>query len=371
MGQLFEEFVKGKDQWKSIAKKGYFRQLLTRAVTTEEDVPLEMVLDVLVAALESNFVAPPEVYEVLAARGKPAWLAAAGRKAATNPTKLKRMEAARWLQYGRTAGHVSKEDLDALQILLSDANEDVRSVATYPLSRMLADDPDQVMAHLKAWVDTLSPAQSMGIVACLAPAWSSNHNRDIFAMQEAVLAGPKHRFQFVVLMGQSLNRQPISLSAAEAGWDHLLAPSLGRLISREWKPAPAPDQDIALVRLMGKLLALRPATSIVRRAEEMIVRLLEASAKAFPPTEIIFGPQRELGDLASSVWPGYGEWWKKMAKLMSKPALKKKWPAEMKECEVGLRELVDAKVPTSIDINKLSTFQRSALEYSRQQTHSK
>jgi hypothetical protein len=364
MGQLFDEFLAGKDQWKSIARKPYFRELLTKAVATEKDVPVERVLDILVAAFESLLLAPPAVYAALAERGKPGWLASVARKAVADPKKAKRMEAARWLQYGR-AGSVSREDLDALRILLTDKDEDVRSAARFPLMSMVAEDPDQVVAHLKSWIDSVSLDQQLGIAASLAPAWGSRYGGDVFAMQEPLLADPKYRYQFVRSVDLSLNSQPISLKAAEAGWDKLLAPAVERLLSGEWKPAPNPTHDRALLRLMGKTLALRPAPEMIRRADALAERLVQAADKRLSPAEIIYAPQRELGALVTGLWPGYREWWEKIMKAMSKPALKKLWREDLKECEEGLRELVEAEATKPGNLEKLTPFQRSALEFSR------
>lgn len=363
MGKLFDEFMSGKAQWKSIAKRSHYRQLLIRAVTTEHDVPVKTVLDVLVAALESNFLAPPTVYNALAARGKAGWLAAEGRKAVTEPNKWRRMEAARWLQYGQMAGKVSKEDVGALRILLLDKDEDVRTVATFPLSSMAADNPDFVAGSLISWSNTLLPGQLMPTLAALAPAWACDRNRELFAMQESVLANPKQRFQFVVLLDHAINRQPVSLQAAEAGWDQLLAPAIARLISGDWKPAPVPNQDIALVRILGKLLALWPVPALIRRAEEQIQRLATAANKQLPPTEIIVGPQRNLGDLASVVWPDYRKWWEGVLKSILTPAHRRTWRDDLKECEAGLRELANAKVPVEVRTENLGPFQKSALEF--------
>ena len=365
MGKYLELLYAGKSDWMSIAKKDTYRGLLEKVICQEKDVPNNIILKTMVE-LRRHFIAPrEELYRVLARRGEPGWLAEHGRRAVTDMDNTCRMEAVRWLQYGRIEDRVVEKDLTALKAYLVDKNKDVRFLAFLALQQFLNDDPSLVVPYAIRWLKDLKPVDKIFASAAFVPAWGSEHSLDIFALQGDLLAKAKGRSQFAHALEQSIKNFSPDLKAAEAGWDNLLAPALDHLIAGDWKRAPIP-QDEMLLYLMGTLLALHPVESMIQRAEHEISLLKKAGDSMLPPGIIAYGPWRAFNVYTTTVWKSYPDWWIKQLKDISSSGGNKIWAEDLKESRKSLKQLQESEPISGIPENKLDKFRRKALEFSHQ-----
>jgi hypothetical protein len=364
MGKSFDIFMAEKRQWNNADKEIYLVNLLAEAIETEKDVANERLLDTLVQVAKTEMLVSPSVYRALVARGEPGWLAAAGRQAVKDRSKLRRMEATRWLQYGRAGDDVSDQDLEAIKTYLTDKDDDVRSEAISAIGQFIQDAPDKVLPSATEWLKQINSTQRPFVVAAFAHAWGTPCAPLVYRVQAEWLRDAKRREPLVDALGWVITQQPLSLAAVEAGWDALLAPAIAHLVHGDW-PRARPPLDAMLLYLMGTLLALRPAGSIIRRSEEQISVLLEAKDPTLPPTAIAMGPWRAFESYVTAVWPGYAEWWARQLERMSLASGEELWPDEMKLSREFLNTLRAAEPVCDIPPEQLDTFRRSALELVR------
>src|SRR5205807_5964431 len=114
----------------------------------ERDSSKDQLLRTLIEAKRALIPLPDEVYQTLAARYEPGWLAEMAHLARKDPDAAGRLEAVPWLEFGRRDKRVVQADLEALYAFLVDSEQDVRAAASFALSALAQDDPEQVCAYI-------------------------------------------------------------------------------------------------------------------------------------------------------------------------------------------------------------------------------
>jgi len=360
MSDPVKQFLAAREYWADPNRRDEMTDLLTAAVLNPGAAPREKILDLLIRAKAACLLLPDDAYHQLASGNEPGWLASMAHLAAKDPNPAGRLEATRWLQFGRRDGAVSQEDLDTLRTLLLDPDEDVRAAASYPLEAMARDDPERVCQLVFSIVKKLKKTDRRFVVSALVPAWDSDNSRRVFELQREEFRDPKTRAQAMVSLESAIKREPPSLRGAEAAWDELLLPMVELILSGEWQRGK-PVADTAPLNIMGRLLALRPARSIVDRAEAAIGRLISRRDCAMAPDIIPLGPWRCLGEYARVIWPRYVEWWRRQLDRIGKADQDRLWFLD--SSRENFRRLSTAKGSDSIPPERLDTFRRSALRF--------
>jgi hypothetical protein len=362
MGQYLDAFYEQREHWKDWKQRDRISNLLNDALQKEEGLSQDEVLHTLIEARGANLDVRPETYRHLASRGTPGWLAEMGHMAARDPKAAGRQEATRWLRYGRADHTVTRADLATVQSLLLDPDEGVRTGATFALQAMTRDNPEETVHFITPWIRKVKwPVRSYALAALL-PAWNSAAADTVFQIQFEQLKDPKRRPQVVTALETVIKEEPPSLDAVEAAWDRLCVPAIDAILRNAWKrDQPQADEDI--LHLMGRLLALRPSRSMIRRAEKEISRLLEARDPALPPDAIALGPWRAFENYATAIWKDYATWWSAQLDLIGKAGGDKIWP--LKHSLDSLSKLKAAPPENTIPPERSSAFRRSALEFAR------
>ena len=363
MGKRFEQFLSERDDWEAFERKR-LSALLLEALQEERDVSNQEVLDVLVKVAGTSLTMIPAVYETLAARGEPGWLAAQGEEAMQSGDSKRRKEATRWLVYGRPGNAVGAGHLKILQLMLSDKDEDVQSLAASTvIPRYLQDAPDQVLPAILRIASKMSGVRKLSVLASLEATWGVHGAEGAYALQSAALRDPKSRVQFSILLIQRIKTHPPSAHGVEEGWEQVVEPAISGVLSGKWKRAKV--NDGVLLSIAGVLLALRPSPAMRRRAEEIIKQTLEHADAAFSPLLVAARPGESLKSRTLTVWKSYPQWLKSQLDAISRGAGAKVWTAEITKARQMLEQLQTAKSEATPIEEETDTFKRKAVEFAQ------
>jgi hypothetical protein len=364
MGENFKALMDNKKEWSREDREDRHLELLSRAIVSEPDVSADDILATLVELSKRRALIPEAVYRRLADRGPEGWLAARAAEAARARSKYRRMEACRWLRWGRANDRASEADLETLHALLTDKDDDVRSVALYPLAQFATDRTSQVIPVILRWIPKLKMPQQASAVACLSPALDSDAAQELADLQLGWLRDAKKRGPFAGAIEAAIQQQPPSRPAARACWDLVLEPAVRAVVGGDWQRASAiHDQMIAYC--MGTLLAFDPEPDIIERAEAAVALLTGDAAPPFSPSAIVIGPWRAFGVFSTAVWKDYPSWLEAQSEKIHAAAPDASWTSDIEHMRTAREELRRAPTVDDIPPSELDVFRRAALAFAR------
>lgn len=367
MNSAYDQFLAEREQWANFNRRDEMTRLLTAAVLNPGDIPREQILDFLIGAKAAHLLLPEEAYQQLASRYEPGWLASMAHLAAKDPNRDGRLEATRWLEFGRKDHTVTREDLEALRSLLLDTDQDVRAAAALSLEAMVRDDPERVSALVFGILKKLKKPDRSFVISALVPAWGSSVSPQVLECQREEFRDPRTRAQTMVSIEASIKREPPHLLGVELAWNGFLVPVVESILGGKWERGKA-VADTAPLNIMGRLLALHPTSSMVSRAEAAIDRLISARDGVMAPEIIAMGPWRSFGEYAAVIWPGYADWLRRQLDKIGKSDQNHLWHLET--ALENLEKLSEAKAIGSVLPKRMSRFAQKALEFSAEYTKS-
>ncbi len=362
MGENFDALLASKKEWGREDCEDRHLRLLSQTLESEPDVSADDILSTLVELSKRGALIPEAVYRRLAGRGLQGWLAARAREAARARSKYQRMEACRWLQWGRAHDRTSEDDLETLHALLNDKDDDVRAVALYPLAQFAADSGGQVIPVILRWIPKLKMPHRASAVACLSAALDSDAAQEVANLQLSWLRDTKNRGQFAGAIEAAVQQQPPSRPAARACWDLVLEPAVRAVVGGDW-PRSSTVHDQMIAYAMGTLLALDPEPDMIERAEAAVALLTGDDAPPFSPSAIIIGPWRAFGLLATAVWRDYPSWLEAQSDRIGAAAPDASWAPDIEHMRNALEELRRAPAVDEIPPSELDVFRRAALAF--------
>jgi hypothetical protein len=360
MGKQFERFLAERKNWRSFEKFDELSDVLLQGLR-ESDLSRKSVLETLVALVGTPIDVGSEAYEAVSKMGESGWLASEGIKAVKSNKPAQRQEGARWIRFGRNDGEVTKEQIAAMEKLLTDKLPDVRSTAISALGGMLADNPEAVLPVVMKWFKRLKGPSQVFAAATLTVLWGTKAEEQAFSSQLSLLRDPKTRSSFFLTLRERLRHDSIPADSAVSGWDHLIHPYVTNYGS-DSLPAGSPPGDSSVCVAAGVLFAGYASEAIKTRVDDLLNLMLERRNPALNPVTVALGPWIEFGTYALNVHNDYADWLNWQIARISKSA-RGLWQPEIATANKYLDALRAGK--PEMPESRLPNLYRSALALRR------